>query len=112
MAINVALGIREECQRGAPVIRVDCAGAVQHVRRDANGVARPEPDLDERRSALNRVPVSEENPSKFNQRSINPKKEEIYTPSAANAVERRSIAVGLSCLHATTSVVVCKSVAI
>jgi len=86
--VDVALGVRVVRGRGAPSIRFDRAGAVQHVRRDVTGTVRPEPDLYERRSTLDRV------------------------PPAAIAVEPGSIAVGCSCLYTTTCVAVCKCVAV
>ncbi|SRR6266702_1708113 len=61
-AADVALGVWVVRGRGAPSIRIDRAGAVRHVRRDVAGAARPVPELYERRSALERVPVSEKIP--------------------------------------------------
>ena len=57
MTCDVALGIREISSRGTPRIRVDRAKiGVTHVRWDV-AISRPEPDLDERRCALHRVPT-------------------------------------------------------
>ena len=107
-AVDIALGVREVRGRGAPVIRVDRTGAIQHVRRNVTGAARPEPDLYERRSTLYRIPVSGQLKKKLNLEKQNKE----HAPPAGIPVERGSIAVGYSCLYTTTCVAVCKCVAV
>jgi hypothetical protein len=57
MAVDVALGIREVRCRRTPRVRINRSRAAQHVRWDVGGIARPEPDLDEFRGALHRIPA-------------------------------------------------------
>ena len=76
---------REWC---TPLRRVNARLAVLHIRGHMTVLTRPEPDLDRLRRALNRV------------------------PTAASAVEGRSIAIAGRRTHATTHVVVDMSITV
>jgi hypothetical protein len=108
VAVDVALGVREERGRRAPRVRVDRSGADLHVQWDVACVAWPEPDLDESRSALHRIPANR----KYDiHRVVKCGQRWVHAPSAAVIVERWAIVVRDGSLHTTPGVAVCECIA-